>query len=126
MHLMADAGVDTYGLLVGSGDAEVTVDDVDLDEPISHGTGAGQLVYNATSEEDVETSGLESSVRYTRTFTNNSGAMVTVKEIGIAFEHKPYGAEAWHALVCRDVLPSPTSIPDGATFTLRYTFKVTA
>lgn len=122
---MCGAGVSTYGIVVGSGTGAVTAADYTLTQ-ITHGTGGSQLVHNAQSIEAVGVVGLVSSVRSTRTFTNNGGATVTVYEIGWYWEQMDSGAAARFFCAVRDLLASPQSVPVGATLTVRYTWSVTA
>jgi hypothetical protein len=122
----APAGSSEYGVKVGGGDTPNTINTYALASLISHGTGPGQLVYGAhTIESVINPSGGDLTFRVTRVFTNNSGASVTVKEIGISTKRNDSGNTARTFLFVRDVLPSPTSVPDGATLTIRYTVKIT-
>jgi hypothetical protein len=122
----APAGNSEYGIKVGGGDTPNSLTTYALDSPIVHGTGSGQLVYGAhTIESVINPSGMDLTFRITRVFTNNSGASVTVKEIGITTKRRDQTAAERTFLFVRDVLPSPTSIPDGATLTVRYTVKIT-
>ena len=125
MVVTAPANNDDYGILVGTGETEVSPDDTDLASPISHGTGAGQLSYGTTTCEEPTVSDSVVSFRILRSFTNNSGASVTVKEIGIAFLHGHADDGDIYVLMARDVLSSPTTIPDGASLTVRYTLSIT-
>jgi len=122
----APANSSEYGVKVGGGDAPNTLSTYVLASPISHGTGSGQLVYGThTIESVINPSGNDLTFRVTRVFTNNSGASVTVKEIGIATKRYDQGGTARTFLFVRDVLSSPSSVPDGATLTIRYTVKIT-
>lgn len=116
----------TEGIIVGSGDAANTITTYKLTTKILHGSTSGLLVYGVTTIEDVTNpSGNDLQFRLTRTFTNNSGVTITVKEIGIlSYGHdNTLAARQW--LIARDVLPSPTDVPDGATLTIRYVAKIT-
>jgi hypothetical protein len=122
----APAGSSEYGVKVGGGDTPNSLLTYALASPISHGTGSGQLAYGAhTIESVINPSGNDLTFRVTRVFTNNSGASVTVKEIGITAKRYDQGGTARTFLFVRDVLPSPSSVPDGATLTIRYTVKIT-
>jgi hypothetical protein len=122
----APAGDSTYGVKVGGGDAPNTLQTYALASQIIHGTSSGQLIYGAhTIESVINPSGNDLTFRTTRAFTNNSGSSVTVKEIGIATKRKDQGATARTFLFVRDVLPSPVSVPDSASLTIRYTVKIT-
>jgi hypothetical protein len=122
----APAGSSEYGVKVGGGDTPNSLTTYALASPISHGTGSGQLVYGAhTIESVINPSGNDLTFRTTRVFTNTSGASVTVKEIGITTKRTDQTNTVRTFLFVRDVLPSPTSVPDGATLTIRYTVKIT-
>lgn len=123
----APAENDDYGLLVGSEETAVEPDDVMLATKIGQGEESGQLSYGAHVIEAIDVVDAVSSFRVSRPWTNLSGAGITVKEIGMAMSifHGAGTAPAYF-LMLRDVLPSPTTIPDGATYTVRYKLSVTA
>lgn len=107
-----------FGLIVGSGDTAVAKDDTKLDAMIAHGTGSGQLDYNDTSVTAIEQDGDVSSITLTRTFTNSSGGIIVVKEMGWAGGFGQ-AAGSWGILMLRDVLITPQSIPNSMVLTLR-------
>jgi len=121
MSVRAEAGADYGGIVVGSSDEAVEYDDYNLKSKIPHGTGSGQLSYGETTLETPYKDGTEYKFRITRPFTNNSGDTITVKEVGLVAW---WQSTSLNALLIRDVLASPTSIPDGATLTVRYYIKV--
>jgi hypothetical protein len=110
----APAGNTSAGILVGASDAPVSLGQFNLQSLIAHGTGSGQLLYGATSVESLTIDGTY-YFRIVRTFTNNSGATITVREIGLFL--KPL---AQSFMFARDVLASPINVPNGSTLTLRY------
>jgi hypothetical protein len=122
----AGANMLVIGLRVGSGTQAVSPNDYELQTLITHGTSSGQLIYNAQTVEAVTVVGQTASFRVTRTFTNNSGGSVTVREIGAAFDQRDTSGADRYICYLRDVLPAAVTVPDGSTFTLRYTFSVTA
>jgi hypothetical protein len=111
---LAPAGDTSAGILVGTSDTPVSIGQYNLLGLISHGTSAGQLSYGATVTEDIIT---DTTIlfRIVRTFTNNSGATITIREIGLFL--KPRGQSFMFA---RDVPPTPISVPNGSTLTIRY------
>jgi len=109
----ASAGDTSAGILVGSSDTPVSLAQYNLLSLISHGTSAGQLSYGATVVEDL-TIDTTYFFRIVRTFTNNSGATITVREIGLFW--KP----GYSFMFARDVPSSPISVPNGSTLTVRY------
>jgi hypothetical protein len=110
----APAGDTSAGILVGTSDTPVSLAQYSLMGLIAHGTGAGQLSYGATNVEDL-TTGTTYFFRIIRTFTNNSGATVTVKELGLFLKPLPQSF-----MFARDVPASPINVPNGSTLTLRY------
>lgn len=114
------------GIVVGSGTTAVTPADPALVTQLAQGTGANQLVHGAQSVEAVSVVALVSSVRSTRTFTNNSAGAITVREIGWYWVQYDTGPAVRYFCGARDVLVTPQTVPIGATLTVRYTFSVTA
>jgi hypothetical protein len=117
-YINAGTGVSTYGTVVGSSDTPVTRDDYKLGSQITHGSGTGQLMYSAMSIDTPVTYSTGYLVRATRVFTNNSGADITVKEIGLYINY----AGSNYFCVIRDVLTTPVTIPNGYSWTVRYNF----
>lgn len=123
---LGDAGDVSQGILVGSGNTPNSLTTYALASKIGHGTASGQLLYGAESIEEVSNpSGMDLQFRVTRTFTNNTGSSVTVKELGALIKKFDQGGTSRSWLIVRDVLPSPSSIPDGASMTVRYIIKIT-
>lgn len=120
----AAAGDTGMGILWGSGDTAVAIDDYTLDVPISHGVGAGQLSYAAVSFTAPSTLGDKRSFTITRSATNASGANVTVKEIGLFVKASLVGAVAVYFLAIRDVLATAFTVPNGGAITTVYTIAV--
>jgi hypothetical protein len=116
----AQAGDTTGGIVVGSSDTPVSLSQYSLGALIPHGTGSGQLTYGATNVESLskDTTWL---FRIVRTFSNNSGASVTVKEIGL-YVRLGMGSSPYYysCMLARDVPTSPISVPNGSTLTIRY------
>ena len=125
-RINAEDDNDDYGIMVGSGTVAVSPEDYQLASKIAHGIGTGQLDYGTQTFETVVVSNNTSSFRVSRTFTNLSGASISVQELGIAMKTYTTDQTTISILILRDVLASPVSVPDGATLTVRYTFQVTA
>ena len=131
----------SYGLVVGTGTTPPTPNDYVLGNQIVNGTGNGQLVYgahqftpapqsigssnNATTT-TTPTSGLlpvsgnTTSLQILRTFQNQSGASITVSEVGLITETANY-----YVLIVHDLLSSPITVPPNAVLTIIYTISVT-
>jgi len=115
----------TQGIVVGNDDTPNTPDQYGLNSKIEHGNGAGQLIYGAMTVESL-TSPSDGTwqFRAIRAFTNNSGADVIVKEIGFLVKIKDKNETPASFCLIRDVLSTPITVPDGASFTWRYIFQV--
>jgi hypothetical protein len=99
---------------VGSSDAPIAIDQFNLGAKIVHGTGAGQLSYGAMTVEPLTKTATTWSFRMVRTFTNGSGGVVTVREIGLVL------AVPSRVLLARDLVVPARDIPAGGTLTVRY------
>jgi len=119
-HGQAPAGNDSYGILVGTGTASVDIGDDSLENKIPHGTGSGQLSYGDTSAY-TDGSGLQQDRGLQRSFDNNSGADITINEIGMVLKIND-GSSDYYILVARDVI-SATTVPNGGRVTIKYWFR---
>jgi hypothetical protein len=117
IRLNAGAGTSAFGIVVGSSDTPVTRDDYKLGSQIAHGSGTGQLMYGAVSFDTPTAYSTGYLFRAIRVFTNNSGADITVKEIGLYANFASY-----YFCIARDVLTTPVTIPNGYSWTVRYNF----
>ena len=84
-QLRADggAGDSNKGIVVGKGSTPVTNDDYALEEQCVHGEGTDQLLHSATSWSGLDIEGDYVVATAERVFTNNSGAAITLNEIGM-------------------------------------------
>jgi len=123
---LGDAGDVSQGIIVGTSNTPNDLTTYALGGKIAHGTSSGQLLYGAEAIEDVTNpSGNDLQFRLTRTFTNNSGSTITVKEVGLLIKKFDASQASRSFLAARDVLPSAVDVPDGATLTIRYVVKIT-
>jgi len=121
MGWLGIANSNLFGIQVGTSDIAFSKEHYQLQGLIAHGTGSGQLVYGTGSSETITDEDTTTRVRFTRVFTNNSGAPITVKEIGIvSIQYNYTDTTKYYFLCARDVLTSPQTIPDGASLTVRY------
>lgn len=116
------SGDDTTGIQVGSGTAKTTISDTSLGNVILNGTSSGQLEYGSTSvfTPTINSSTNQATMQVSRSFTNNSGANVTVSEVGLVLttpNSTPF-------LVLHDLLPSPITVGNGQVLTVTYQFVV--
>jgi len=115
------------GIVIGTGNAANTTSTYALQSQIQNGTGAGQMQYGATNVASLVTSGNTVSFQVNRTFTNNSGASITVAEVGIycgLATNQTTGAWSTFALA-RDVLATPVTVANTTPITVYYTIQLT-
>ena len=112
-------GILTKGIIVGTGTTAPTNTDYVMESPIAHGTGAGELQYQATTYTWADVVGANVDAIITRTFLNGSGGTVTVNEIGI------YCLDTQSYLELRDVLAAGVDVENGETLTVQYTLRTT-
>jgi len=118
MYLHAGAGAVTYGLVVGTDNTAVDINDYNLGALITHGVGGGQLQYSACTIALPSSDATTTTTTVTRVFSNDSGGIVTINEIGII------GGSGTPWLIVRDI-PSPIAIGDGEQLTLNYLLQTT-
>lgn len=110
----------TRGIQVGTGTAATTITTRVMQTLIVGGNGASQLAYGVNSTTQAATSGTTRSVTMSRVFTNNSGASITIQEVGIYFQG---GASGFVFLMERTL--SVQAILNTASATATYTIGVT-
>jgi len=110
------SGDASYGIQVGTGTTANSTSTYALSAQIANGTGSGQLSYGTHNY--VWSTG-STSTTAARSFSNSSGASVTVSEVGLVF-----GANS-NFIMARDVLSSPVTIANGGSTTFQYTISIT-
>jgi len=120
----AGDGEDTKGIVVGSSDAEWDKEQYNLQSKINHGTAAGQLLYGSETISGAFDDPIEPYFRIVRTFTNDSGGAVIIREIGVIVRNA-YDTTENLFLILRDVPESPITVNDGYAVTIRYVFSIT-
>jgi len=146
LAMLDGANDSSYGIVVGSGTATPTPNDYKLGNQIQNGTGSGQLQYSAhsfspaagtgsindqtsTPSSGVLTvSGNTTSFQISRQFTNQSGASITVSEVGIIAKISDWyqsGAQSVYVLIIHDLLSSPVTVPNLSILQITYTISVT-
>jgi len=119
---VAGSGDDSFGIVVGSNDTPVAMTQFNVLGKISHGSGSGQLLYGATSI----TTLTKDSVWYfkvTRTFVNQSGGDVVVREVALIFRFFVTQTALGTFMLARDVIPGGITVPNGGTLTVEYTIS---
>ena len=120
------SGVSNVGIVVGSGATAESFEDYALATVIAHGSGAGQLAYQAGEAPAKSwTAGTRVyQVQHVRYFNNNSGGVVTVREIGLVCGRLSLGTYQ-STMVSRDVLASAIDVADAGQLKVTYTFEIT-
>lgn len=107
------------GIIIGSGDTAFDIDNHDLDALISNGTGSGQMSYAAQSRGVLSYASKIWTILHSRNFSNYSGALITVKEIGLMTYNYYFGANG-NYLLARDVIDTPIDVADSTVLTVEY------
>ena len=115
----APAGDIAYGIMAGTGENAVTINDYALQTPIAHGSGSGQLEYDATTVGEATISGSNSYTQVDRVLTNTSGGTINIKEIALGFYYSITGA----FIIDRSLVDY--SILTGNLIKVRYTLQIT-
>lgn len=108
------AGDLTKGIVAGSGSTVVTYDDYKIETIVAHGTGAGQLNYDAGAFLPLEISGNKMTIPLTRMMSNGGSSSVTVNEIAL------YGMGMITIMLLRDLLPSSIVLNPGESMMVVY------
>jgi hypothetical protein len=146
LAILDSANDSTYGIVVGTGTATPTPMDYALGNQIQNGTGNGQLQYSAhtispapapASVNDQTTtpssgvlpvSGKTTSFQVSRQFTNQSGASITVSEVGIIAKISDWyqsGNQSVYVLIIHDLLSPAVTVPNLSILQITYTISVT-
>jgi len=119
--VIAAIGNDNFGVLVGTSNTAWGWTQHNLQGKISHGTGSGQLTHGVTTRSYTADGGAPATCTVQRSFDNNSGADITVREIGW-FLTAMVGT-AQYFMIARDVITA-TIVPNGGRLTVTYNIKI--
>ena len=132
MAVTAASGNTAYGIVIGSGATAGSTPSptlYNLVAEIPQGTSSGQIEYGAVSVSSVSQSGQTTQFTISRSFTNVSGATLTVTEIGLVVLMTGWNMGAYasgtYFLIAYDIPSSAISVQNGQTLTVTYTFSVT-
>jgi hypothetical protein len=119
------AGISTYGIQIGSNDTAVVITDRSLNTQITHGSGAGQMLYGAQT---ITTGGVSPNkyAKILRTFTNNTANPIDVKECGLVIFAYCSGIGADSIMLTRDVISPTISVAAADTLPLEIYLQTTA
>lgn len=124
-HLKAGAPINasTWGIVVGTGDTAETNADYKLETQLTEGVTAGKITHGAVTVETTAVVGANVDLETKRSFPNNTGSTITIKEAGI-YTEMHLAAYKYHCII-RDVLGTPIDVPDMCALTVYYTFRTT-
>ncbi|OFW54942.1 MAG: hypothetical protein A2V75_09075 [Actinobacteria bacterium RBG_16_70_17] len=123
--MQASISSDDSGILWGTGNAPVDISDYALGALITDGAGAGQLNYGAQAISALATTGFDVQFTQQRVATNNSGASIIVREVGIACITQDTVPATRYFLLARDMEDPGLTVLPGATITTTYTWVIT-
>ncbi len=123
----AGAGVDTQGILVGSGVAAETFEDYALQTLIPNGTTVGKLSYVAseTPVYSYDAPTKKWTAEFKRYFNNNSGADITVNEVALVYYLERVVGTADKLLWSRDKLAAGVTVPNTGQLKVTYSLQIT-
>ena len=116
----------SVGIVVGISDAVWNFNQYVLGSLISSGSGSGQLAYQAQAAPVASYNGgtYTWSVVQSRTFNNNSGASITVKEAGLYWKGTFFSAVAGQSFMLERTVCDPTvTVANAAQLVATYTIS---
>jgi len=131
-RMNASEGDASLGIVIGTDNTPVAIDDYAMGAQIAEGYGAGQMHHLANSIATSVVSPLNCGYLISRIIVNNSGGLITVRESGLYHQHSyrygPHAGDFYFYSSCgvRDVFTTPQDVPDGGSITVNYTLQVTA
>lgn len=115
------------GIQVGTGTNAVTPTDVALQTRILHGTQANRLEYGGCELIDIKFANPNGEFTIRRYFTNASGGLITVNEVGIhaiGTDASSDDKDAWAFLIARD-LTGGVAVADTEILRVTYVPQIT-
>jgi len=112
----------TWGIVLGTGDTAEDNEDYALETQLTQGVGVGNITHGAMIIGSSAVVGVNVDLELKRTFTNNTGSSIIVKEAGIYTWNE---ANNYYFMIIRDVLSPSKTVPDKCSLTVYYTFRTT-
>jgi len=116
-------GGTSYGIMFGTGDTAVDVEDYALEAIIPTGEAAGQFQYCLTEVSERVVAGADCYFTITRRAFNLSGDNITVAEWGLYT--RMWAGSNYYMCAVRDVPGAPLLVPTATVLTGVYTLKIT-
>jgi hypothetical protein len=110
------------GVVIGTGTTAESFEHFALSAVVPAGNASGQMAYNAMTyyEPTYDSGDKKWQQKRERVFNNNSGASITVNEVGMIMQHQSYPV-----LMSRDLLSEGVTVPNGGQLTVTYTIEMT-
>ncbi|MEM3091538.1 MAG: hypothetical protein QXD05_00170 [Candidatus Pacearchaeota archaeon] len=119
------------GIIIGSGNASVSMGDYNLNQLIEHGKSNGKMLYYGGFAEDFETGTDYAQFKIIKAFENASGNTIQVNEYGLTIGayaevdgSDTFSGAKYIYLIARNVLSSSIDIQNGVILKVVYTLKV--
>lgn len=119
MQALAETGVSTYGIFVGTGATAPTNTDYAPETQIAHGSGTGELNYQAGTYTEAQIVGSNVDFILTRTFINLSGGTIGVTESGLILSGYV------GVYLCIHDVSTAINVLNAQTLTVSYTLRTT-
>ena len=122
LRCTANAADDSYGIVVGLDNTAVDIEDYVLASKCANGAGVDEFNYGGPVGFNISSDATSNSVIATRTFANNSGNDIVVKEIGLIVSNL-----AGYFLILRDIIANPgLTVVTTEELTVNYKIKAIA
>lgn len=116
------AADDTYGIVVGLDNTAVDIADYALASKCANGAGTNEFNYGGPVGFNLANDATSNTVITTRTFANNSGSSIVVKEIGLIVSNS-----TGKFLILRDIIANPgLTVLTTEELTVNYKIKAIA
>ena len=113
------------GIMVGTGTATPTPGDYKLGNLIASGTTSGTLNYSNPTFNQPSVSGNTTSMTITQSYQNQSGASITVTEVGLVAVTDNNSNTNDSVLITHDLLSSPITVANLSILEITYTISIT-
>jgi len=118
----APAGDSNYGVVVGTDPTAVDLTQYALLAQLTEGTGVGNISHQATTVTSPVYTATKCSFHIQRSFINNTGALITVRETGL-YGILVSGGVNYPYMFARDVITA-IDLADGETLFVDYEFEI--
>jgi hypothetical protein len=126
--MLAVAGDDTHGIIIGTGAVAENFEDYELGSQIVNGNGTGEMDHAQSNLHSISYASLVLKDTLVRDFNNNSGASIGVNEVGIVcggIYMTGTVTSAYDILFARDKLGAQVDVADTAQLRVTYEISLT-